>query len=88
MRGLREQECTLLGLLESLRSTRQMVRRDPALAAWEEQAVLQRHKLQQAVAVNMQLKCALFQQRGFLAGLKNVFTDALPFNSVRTRRRP
>lgn len=83
MMELRKQVSTLNGHLEFLRSKHKMLRRDGAVAEWEERAMAQRHKRRQAEDLNDQLKRALFEQRGFVRDLKSVFSSSPMHSTVR-----
>jgi chromosome segregation ATPase len=84
MMELRKQVNTLNNHLEFLRSKHKMLRRDGAVAEWEERAMAQRHKRRQAEDLNDQLKRALFDQRGFIRDLKSVFSSSPMHSTVRT----
>lgn len=80
---LRKQVNALNNHLDFLRSKHKMMRRDGAVAEWEERAMAQRHKRRQAEELNEQLKLALFSQRGFVKDLKNVFSSSPMHSTVR-----
>lgn len=70
----------LLRRLEQCRRTRKLARQH---AEWEERAVVQRLKLQQAEVLNEQLKRAVFQRRSFIGGMRSVFLESAPLSPVR-----
>ncbi|POM71628.1 hypothetical protein PHPALM_11775 [Phytophthora palmivora] len=64
--------------LQILRLERKKMCPNNAVAAWEEKAIIQRHKLQQSEQMNEKLRRALFLQSGFVRNMRRMFSETMP----------